>query len=182
MVPTQGFCIELNRLRSESRAGEPDRTIGDYRCHWNGELLPGMTGQMVECRGPGDNTYSIGNMLDRRIEQGIYPLALHHSAKFSTLNYVASDSPAAMPRPAIRLARTKERQGILIHPAKGWKWSTGCLNPASGLSNSSSNIDYVDSRRQVIAIIDFLKSKASQVDGKVVAPLAVIWIKGEPTS
>lgn len=180
MIPLQGFCIELNRLRQEHRAGEPDRTVGEYHCYWDGILIPGLEGQMVECRGPGDNTFAVGNMLDRRIAQGIYPLALHHSNKFSTLKFTASDKPEDKPRPAIKLNQTKERQGILIHPAQGWKWSSGCLNPAKGLLNGTSNIDYKESRRQLIAIIDFLRTKVVLINGKPKAPKAIILIRGEP--
>jgi hypothetical protein len=41
----------------------------------------------------------------------------------------------------------------LIHPGANYINSIGCLNPASDLMNSSSNIGLADSHRRVVAII-----------------------------
>ena len=67
---------------------------------------------------------------------------------------------------------TGKRTEILIHPANGFLSSEGCLNTASVLKNSSSNMDFVDSRDRTIALIsdlrNFLGSKFPNSNGKVI--------------
>jgi hypothetical protein len=138
---------------------------------------------MVECGGPGDNSDEIGDALDRRIVATAYPLAVHASARYRTFGYSTSEETRAKPRPALRLASTGEREGILIHPSSGYLWSTGCLNPCSGLIHQDSNVDYRDSRRRVVAIIDSLVAhlgqRVSRDPGKRL-PAAFVLIDGEP--
>ncbi|WP_249446140.1 hypothetical protein, partial [Acinetobacter baumannii] len=43
---------------------------------------------------------------------------------------------------------------VLIHPAQGFLWSEGCLNWSGPLSKATDNIDDVESRRRVLALID----------------------------
>lgn len=178
MLPTQGFCLHVRRLRQEQRAGKAmARTVGEYQGFWNGLPVAALKGQIVECHGPGDNSFAVGNTQDRRIAAGHYPLAAHSGTKFRTLGYRHSEDPAALPRPGLLLKGTDERRAILIHPAKDYLWSVGCLNPASGLSDANSRIDYADSRRRVIALIDFLRSKLQPGAPR---PAAEVWIEGEP--
>jgi hypothetical protein len=138
---------------------------------------------MVECGGPGDNTDEVGDAQDRRVVAGTYPLAIHASLKYRTFGYTKVEETRAKPRPALRLESTDEREGILIHPSSGYLWSTGCLNPCSGLEHPGSNIDYRDSRRRVIAIIDglvhCLGARMPRNPGSRI-PEARVVIEGEP--
>ena len=54
----------------------------------------------------------------------------------------------------MRVADTGVREGVLIHPAQGYLWSIGCLNLTAPLGGAQDNINYVESRRRVIALID----------------------------
>lgn len=181
--PDTGFCVHVRRLRVEQRPNHVPRTVGEYQCLWWGQPIAGLSGQMVECGGPGDNTDEIGDELDRRVTAGSYPLAVHASFKYRTFGYTANIDTKAKPRPALRLDSTHEREGILIHPSSGYIWSTGCLNPCSGLQHPGSNIDYRDSRSRVIAIIDGLAAclgarMPRRPDAAI--PEAHVWIEGEP--
>jgi hypothetical protein len=143
-----------------------------------------MRGQIVECGGPGDNTDEVGDAQDRRVVAGVYPLAVHAGAKYRTFGYTASEETRAKPRPALLLTDTDEREAILIHPSSGYLWSVGCLNPCSALVDATSNIDYRDSRRRVIAIVDsvvaLLGQRMHKTPGRRI-PDACIFIDGEPT-
>ena len=179
-----GFCIHVRRNRIEFRASQGRaRTVGDYQCYWWGRSLDGLGGQIVECGGPGDNTDAVGDAQDRRISAGAYPLVVHASLKYRTFAYTSSEESKAKPRPALRLDATGERDGILIHPSSGYLWSQGCLNPCSELSDAASDIDYRDSRRRVIAIIDSLVASLGARMPKTPGtriPDAFVLIEGEP--
>lgn len=182
-VPTNGFCIYLRRVRQEKRASMTfPRTIGEYQCYWNGAPLQGLAGQIVERGGPGDNTDEIGDLRDRRIVAGSYPVAIHEGVKYRTYRYSNDTTPAGRPKPGLLVEKTDEREAILIHPGNGYLSSIGCLNPSVGLTNANSNIDFSDSRSRVIAIIEAMKGAMGDAfpkSGKI--PNATILIEGEPT-
>lgn len=184
MIPAVGFCIHLRRVRQERRASKSyARTVGEYACYWTGSPIEGLTGQIVECGGPGDNTTTIGNARDLRINSGTYPLAIHDGPKYQTFGYSESQSHTATPKPGILLKRTGERSAILIHPGMDYVWSVGCLNPGSQLTTAESKINFVDSRRQVVRIIEAMKEKLGAKFPKTAGttiPNAVIVIDGEP--
>lgn len=178
-IPTIGFCLHLKRVRQETRASAGfSRTVGEYRCYWNGAEIPGLTGQIVERGGPGDNTTAVGDNRDRRIREGLYPLAIQDGSHYKTYDYSDNEST---PKPGLLLKKTDERTAILLHPGKNYISSIGCLNPTSSMTDARSQIDFVDSRRQVIAIIS-----ASQTKMKTDFPRsgtirdAFILIEGEP--
>lgn len=182
-VPSVGFCIHIKRIRQEQRATENHaRTIGDYQCYWNGSALEDLKGQIVERGGPGDNTTEIGDNRDLRIRAGAYRLAVHDGVRYKTHSYNQnSTSYNANPKPGLLLLDTDERSAILIHPGIDYVRSIGCLNPASGLINAESAIDYADSRQRTIAIINALKSKiGSSFPRSGTIRNAVIIIEGEP--
>jgi hypothetical protein len=155
------------------------RTVGVYRCYWNGEPIPELEGQMVERGGPGDNT-TVGVAEHRRVAPGRYPLVVHAGLRYRTVGYAARGAP----RPGLGLAETGERTAILIHPAHhrhGYLSSIGCLNPATGLTDAESRIALPDSRRRVIAIIDALRARlAATFPRRGAVPRAVVVIDGEP--
>jgi hypothetical protein len=156
------------------------RTVGEYRCYWNGTPIAGLDGQMVERGGPGDNT-ATGVAHHRRIAPGRYPIVIHAGTRYRTYGYAARGEP----RPGIGLRETGARTAILIHPAHhrgGYLSSIGCLNPAAGLVDADSRIALPDSRARVIAIIEAMKAKLGATfprSGPV--PGAVVLIEGDPS-
>jgi Family of unknown function (DUF5675) len=182
-IPAVGFCVHLQRVRQERRAGKSfDRTVGEYQCFWDGAAIAGLGGQMVERGGPGDNTTAIGNSKDRRIATGSYPLAVQAGERFRTFDYAQSRNHSALPRPGLLLKRTNERSAILIHPGMDYLWSVGCLNPGSRLIDATTSISYGDSLSRVIALIDAMKERLGRrfpSSGGAI-PDAVILIVGEP--
>lgn len=85
---------------------------------------------------------------------------LHNQSgeKYTTLGYTGNTNPAALRRPGLLLLPTDPRVGILIHPARGFLWSVGCLNPCRALPDAEAEIDFIDSRSRVIALIDSLRA------------------------
>lgn len=182
-IPGKGFCIHLRRIRQETRSGMSyARTIGEYQCYWNGEPMADLIGQIVEREGPGDNTFKIGNLRDRRIKAGTYRLAIQDGAHYKTYGYTTGNKRRLHPMPGILLQDTGERTAILIHRGEDYVNSVGCLNPASGLTNARSKIDFDDSRDRVIGFIEAMKIKLGArfpKTGRI--PDAIILIEGEPT-
>jgi hypothetical protein len=84
------------------------------------------------------------------------PLSPRHAGWRETIGYTSSVNPASLRRPALLLMNTGHRVGILLHPARGFLWSVGCINPSAAISLADVNIDFIDSRKRVIAIIDDL--------------------------
>jgi len=153
---TKGYVLCIDRVRTEKRDKMGfARTVGVYQAYFNGEKVPEISGMVCERQGPGDNGEE-GQSEHQRIAQGIYPLFTHAGAsgKYRTIGYTASGTIGGEPRPALRVENTGHREGILVHPAQGYLWSIGCLNLTSPLKTATDNIDYTESRRRVIALID----------------------------
>ena len=182
-IPAKGFCIFVKRVRQERRPSmDFSRTIGEYQCFFDGQKIDALAGQIAERGGPGNNTGGIGSNRHLRISEGVYPISIHAGARYRTFGY--ADKLKEHPMPGLLLEDTDERSAILIHPCHdddGYVSSIGCINPATGLTNANSEIDLVDSRKRVIAIIDGMKQamgakfpKGGSIHG------AVIMIEGEP--
>lgn len=153
---TDGYVLCIDRIRTETRPHMGfARTVGVYQAYFNGEKIPEICGMVCERQGPGDNGL-LGQSQHQRIKAGPYPLFTHAGAsgKYRTLDYTQSAMIGATPRPALRVGNTGHREGILIHPAQGFLWSVGCLNLTSPLNTGQDNINYVDSRSRVIALIN----------------------------
>jgi hypothetical protein len=144
--------LRIARGAEQVRGGKR-RTPGTYQVFRDGAPVAGLSGACAETRGPGDNKQAGNN---RCVEPGTYPLATEDSKKYATIGYTANTNPTALRRPALLLMKTNKRVGILIHPARGFLWSVGCINPATSLKKASDDIDFLDSRKRVIAIIDDL--------------------------
>jgi hypothetical protein len=129
-----------------------------YQAYFNGQTLS-ISGMTAKCQLPGDNGIS-GKQLHNCISAGTYPLSTHAGAtgKYSTTRYSTAQSVGARPYPAIRVENTGQRDGILIHCAKGYLWSIGCINLGSQLNNAGDNTDFDDSRKRVIALIDSMRN------------------------
>jgi len=182
MIPSTGFCILLQRVRQEKRPTKTyPRTVGNYTCYWNGAELAGLGGQIVERGGPGDNTAKVGKSRGSRIREGTYRLSTQDGDRYKTFGF---SSATATPKPGILLQDTDERSAILIHPARDYLWSIGCLNPGFNLTNANSSIEFKDSRARVIAIIEAMKAKIGAgfpSRGEATIPNAIIMIVGEPS-
>jgi hypothetical protein len=143
----------VQRVRQERREGEGfSRTIGTYHVMHNGVPVPGLSGTTVERQGPGDNG-DVGKAEHRCIAAGSYPISSHSTVKYKTVGYRRSGQH---PRPALEIGNTGKREGILIHPADGYASTIGCINLASGLTDADADIDFTDSLRRVIDVIDDL--------------------------
>ncbi len=143
------------RRTGEQVAGSKRRTVGVYQVFHNGNPVAGLSGATAETRGPGANAPAGNN---RCIEPGSYNLHIQDGEKYATIGYTANTNPASLRRPGLLLLPTGQRVGILIHPARGFLWSVGCINPAGPLPNAVASIDFLDSRRRVIALIDDLRA------------------------
>jgi hypothetical protein len=178
-IPNQGFCIHLQRIRQEKRAGIGfARTIGNYTCYFNGEAVAGLAGQMVEAGGPGSNIAK-----NVRVKEGTFPLATHIGPSYRTFGWKPLHLLPALELDLSKI--TKKRDGILIHPchdvAHHYLSSIGCLNPASGLVDAKSNVDLDDSLNRTLALIDELQKVYATLPKEGDIPNAVIIIEGEPS-
>lgn len=169
----------IERKRVDTR-GTRKRTVGRYQVYHDGRAVSGLSGVVAETRGPGDNSRPGNN---RRIEAGRYPLLTQDGTNYVTIGYTPNRNPAAIPRPGLELGKTGKRSEILFHPGRGFLSSVGCINPARTLANANSDIDFEDSRKRVIAVIDDLKSYLGSSfpgrNGKPI-PKATVVIDGEP--
>ncbi|MBR1129183.1 peptidase S8/S53 subtilisin kexin sedolisin [Bradyrhizobium iriomotense] len=177
-----GWELHLKRLGMH-KSGPRQRTYGSYQVYIDGQAQPGLAGFICERLGPGNNV-TAGN--GKRIEAKTYPLwtqfGQYRSIGYSTDQEVAGKPPM----PAILLLGTGARTGILIHPAHPpnlYLSSIGCLNPTSAVGPADL-IDFWDSHRRVIALLESLKTYAPTAFAHEVTSRikdASIVIDGEPT-
>ena len=149
-----GWTFKVQRLREEKREGEGfKRTVGTYQVYHQGVAVAGLSGMTVERQGPGDNTL-VGKREHRCIAAATYPLNSHATDNYRTVGYKSS---GAHPRPAIEVGDTDKRDGILIHPADGYGSTIGCINLAGALEDEDADIEFSDSFRRVVDVINDLK-------------------------
>lgn len=184
-MPTEKNGWEFHIVRKSEQRRSSDgkrRTVGEYQIFHDGvkQTGAGLSGTVAETRGPGANKPAANN---RRVEEGRYPLFTQDGAKYVTIGYKDSESTSAKPKPGLELKETGQRAEILIHPGQGFLASIGCINPCKSLPNAAEMIDFVPSRKRVIAIINDLKAHAGgsfpTKNGKRI-PNAFVVIDGEP--
>lgn len=152
-ITGKGWELEVKRLGVQ-RNGSQKRTYGSYQVFIDGYPVDGLTGNMCESIGPGDNSRRDNG---KRVEAGTYPLWTQFG-RYRTIGY--SGGPDSMP--GLRLEGTGMRDGILIHPGHPptlYLSSVGCLNPTSPLSRGQS-MAFEDSRGRVVAMIENLRGFA----------------------
>lgn len=185
-MPIQGNGWEMHIVRKTEQRRASDgkrRTVGTYQVFHNGvpQTGPGLSGTVAETRGPGANS-PVGN--NRRVTPGRYPVFTQGGTRYVTFGFAQSQSSGASPKPGLELMGCDPRKEILIHPGRGFLSSIGCINPCTSLPDAGEPIDYVPSRRRVLAIIEDLKGFAGQnfptKNGKRI-PNAFVVIDGEPT-
>jgi hypothetical protein len=184
-MPTDNNGWEFHIVRKSEQRRPSDgkrRTVGEYQIFHNGvkQTGAGLSGMVAETRGPGANEPAGNN---RRVEVGRYPLFTQDGTKFVTIGFKDSESTSAKPKPGIELKGTGQRSEILIHPGQGFLASIGCINPCTSLPNAAEMIDFVPSRKRVLAIINDLKAFVGAnfpaTNGKKI-PNAFVVIDGEP--
>jgi hypothetical protein len=184
-MPISGSGWEMLVVRKSEQRRASDgkrRTVGTYQIFHDGTKQTGfgMKGMVAETRGPGANAPENNG---RRIEPGTYPISTQDGEHYVTIGYKLSESPSAMPKPGIELNKTGERTEILLHPGQGFLSSVGCINPCTSLPNAAEPIDYVGSRKRVIAIIEDMKAILGPSfptrNGKKIAGAAIV-IDGDP--
>ena len=110
-------------------------------------------------------------------------MATQIGPRYRTIGYDPDSAPGGHRKPALLLTSTEQRTGILIHPGVNFLSSKGCFNPCTSLPNAAEMIDWVGSRRRVIAIIDDLKGflgNSFPATNGVGIPRAHFVIDGEP--
>ena len=182
-ITKSGWEFHIVRKSEQRRASDGKRrTVGRYQVFHDGiaQTALRLSGTVAETRGPGANRPAGNN---RRVEEGRYPLFTQDGEKYVTIGYKESESTFARPKPGLELKETDQRSEILIHPGQGFLASIGCINPCTSLPNAAEMIDFVPSRKRVIAIIDDLKAFAGGAfptkNGKRI-PNAFVVIDGEP--
>jgi hypothetical protein len=154
-IQGHGWEMRVTRLGLQSRAGQRVRAYGAYDVFVDGEPVPGLSGHVCECTGPGDNT-AHGKNKHLRIREGRYALSTQFGPHFRSVGF--TDTPAH-PMPAFLLRGTQVRTGVLVHPGHPphlYLSSIGCFNPTKPLT-ADHDMDFAESRGRVIAMIDSLK-------------------------
>jgi hypothetical protein len=150
---SKGWEILITRIFQQTR-GKRVRTVGLYQVFHDG-ILTDIAGMTAESPGPGDNNHA-GNR--KCIEVGKYPLFTQKGDRYVTIGYKTKGGPRNLPKPGIELGGTGKRQEILIHPGVGFLASTGCINLSHPLQSGDRDIDFENSRKRVIAVIDDMKN------------------------
>ena len=182
-IKNEGWEFHIVRTSEQRRATDGKRrTVGSYQIFHNGvkQTGAGLSGTVAETRGPGANKPAKNN---RRIEPGRYPLFTQGGTKYVTHGFADSESTTAKPKPGLELKDTGQRSEILIHPGQKFLASVGCINPCTKQPKATELIDYVPSRKRVIAIINDLKNFAGAnfptKNGKRI-PNAFVVVDGDP--
>lgn len=146
--------LRITRTGEQTRNARR-RTVGRYQVFHDGAPVSGLKGVTAETKGPGANAPEGNN---RCVEAGSYNLHIQSGEQYTTIGYTSNLNQAALRRPGLLLLPTGERVAILIHPGRGFLSSVGCINPAAALASPMSDLNFVDSRKRTIAIIDDLKA------------------------
>ena len=183
-LPINGKGWELHVTRFEVHTkGNRKRTFGRYQVYIKGIVQPGLTGFTCEARGPGDNGPSGKNK--RRVEAGRYQVSTQFG-RYRSIGYSTDEhTPAAPHMPGFRLENRGVRTDILVHPGHPpglYLSSIGCLNLTERIE-PNEDMNYWDSRRRVVALLDSLASFAPEAfEHEVITeiPNAFVVIDGEP--
>jgi hypothetical protein len=181
-ITKEGWELLVTRLGLQTR-GDETRTYATYRAFLDGVPIATLSGHLCECKGPGDNEHPGSG---KRIKAGRYPLSTQFGRKYKTSGFgTGASGNASKPMPGLLLERTGKRSAILIHPGhppKLYLSSIGCLNPTKPL-RAAENMNFVESRTRVIALIDNLRAFSPQSfknSSNTRIAKAFVVIEGEP--
>jgi hypothetical protein len=183
------IMIERHAVQTHPSSGAV-RTVGGYRVLHNGTaaesfILDGepvpLWGTTAESPGPSQNHSPATEDNPSRILPRRYPLATSGGPTYKTNGYRA-DHAIAPGMPGIELMDTAPRYAILIHPGKNqFLSSIGCINLCTDLPHGAEKIDYIGSRRRVIALIEDMRQFFGGLPGADCAiPNASAVIAGDP--
>jgi len=181
-ITGKGWELHVERVTVHTK-GSRERTFGRYQVFIKGIAQPALSGFICEAEGPGDNSRTGKNK--RRVEAGRYQLSTQFG-KYRSIGYAGEDAPEGEePMPGFRLENRGVRTDILVHPGHPptlYLSSIGCLNPTEKIGPRQV-MNYWDSRRRVIALLESLKAFVptafeDEVNTKI--PGASIVIDGEP--
>jgi hypothetical protein len=181
-IAGKGWELHVERFAVHTK-GSLKRTFGRYQVYLEGAAQPELNGFICEAQGPGDNSTTGKNK--RRVEAGRYQLYTQFG-DYRSVGHAEDDEPeGTLPMPGFRLANRGVRTDILVHPGHPptlYLSSIGCLNPTEQIGPREV-MDYWDSRRRVIAMLESLKAFAptafkNRVNTEI--PGASIVIDGEP--
>ena len=185
MMPISGSGWELHVVRQTVQRRPSDgkkRTVGTYRIYHDGveQAAVALRGTVAESKPPGAN-HPVNN--GKRIEEGRYPVSTHQGPRYRTIGYDPNSSSGGHRKPALLFLNTGARVGILIHPGVNFLSSIGCFNPCTSLPNAAEPMDWDNSLRRMIAIIDDLRSFSGasfpNANG-IKLPRAQFVVDGEP--
>jgi hypothetical protein len=153
-----GWELRVTRLGVQQKQGStpPARTYGSYQVYIDDAPVQGLSGNICERRGRGDNTHN-GVASHSRIAAGTYPLSTQFG-RYRSVNYSDGATDETHP-PAFRVMNTGARTAILVHPAHRphlYLSSIGCFNPTRPLGDAD-DMDFTESRARVIAMLDSLR-------------------------
>jgi hypothetical protein len=147
--------LRVKRLGLQRRTANKVRTYGAYEVFIDGAAVPNLSGHVCECTGPGDNT-AHGKTEHLRIREGRYALSTQFGTLYRSVGFTNDETH---PLPGFLLLGTQVRTAILVHPGhppKLFLSSIGCFNPTKPLT-ADQDMDFMESRGRVIALIDSLK-------------------------
>lgn len=180
-IENTGWELFIRRIEEQSKSGAPKRTYGEYQVFIDGKPVDGLSGNICEREGPGDNKKS-GDTNNRRIEEGRYPISTHFGGKYKSIDFKAGEEHSM---PGFLLKDTNKRTFILVHPGHSptlFISSVGCLNPTKALGKKE-DMTFNDSRARVIAMLESLKKhdpKAFEKKEPTAIKNAAVVIDGEP--
>jgi hypothetical protein len=151
MRKNKGWELLIVRLHKQWRNGKV-RTVGTYHIYHDG-VPTELFGWTAESPIPGSNAKP-GNR--RAVETGTYPLWTQQGSHYVTIGYKVA-GPNDMPKPGVELKDTGNRKEILIHPGHDFLASVGCINLTSHLASGQEDINWKDSQKRVIAMIEDMK-------------------------
>jgi hypothetical protein len=181
-IEGRGWELHVDRFRVDP-GGDRRRTVSKYQVYRDGVPVEGLSGLICECEGPGNNDKPRSS---KRMLPGRYGLYVHGNSRtrYRTVDYAASGSSTARPKPGFLLLPTGRRGPILVHPAHPphlYLSSIGCLNPTRAI-RPREDMTYSDSRQRVIDMIDDLTRFAGGLKRTGPSRIDGAWavIDGEP--
>jgi hypothetical protein len=184
--------MQIVRLGIHNK-GPRIRTYGTYQVFHDDVAVAALSGHTCECDGLGDTVSGSGH----RIPQGRYEVWTQFG-KYVTVGFRTNPSPPGkQPMPALGVREpgnpdgVGKRTGILIHPGHPanpnrpvapYLSSIGCINLTKALG-PKDRMDFVESRKRVIDLIDDLKNFAPDAfedDSNTPIKRATLIIEGEP--